>query len=144
MDSATALKEIDAVLASAAERWNRHDTATYAAHWMEDATFVNVVGMHREGRKRIQAEFDYLHAGRFKDSTFVILKRTVRFLKPDVAAVNVWWEMQNDPGAPGHPVENGVRRGVFTHVMLLTPDGWRFAASQNTDILPIPDFLQPA
>lgn len=141
MDSSASLNEIDAVIASTVEKWNRHDMAGYASLWMEDASFVNVVGMHRDGRRELLAELDYLHADRFKNTDITILRRTARFLAPEIAAVNVWWEMHGDPGFPGHPVENGTRRGIFTHVMVRTPEGWRFAASQNTDSLPIPDPL---
>jgi hypothetical protein len=35
-----------------------------------------------------------------------------------------------------------MRRGIFTHVLERTPEGWRFVASQNTDVLPIPDPLR--
>ena len=141
MDSSAALKEIDGVIASSAELWNRHDAAGYASLWLEDASFVNVVGMHRDGRRELLAEVEYLHADRFKNTSIAILRRAARFLSPGVATVNVWWEMRGDPGFPGHPVENGIRRGIFTHAMVRTPQGWRFAASQNTDCLPIPDPL---
>ncbi|HET9320860.1 MAG TPA: SgcJ/EcaC family oxidoreductase [Bryobacteraceae bacterium] len=139
MNRSNALQDIEAVFAQMAELWNRHDTRAYTALWAEDADFVNVIGMHRRGRKELLAEMDYLHADRFKDTHIRIERRTVKFLTPEFALAHVWWEMNGDPGMPGIPTVNGRRRGVFTHVLQLTPEGWRFIASQNTDVLPVPD-----
>jgi uncharacterized protein (TIGR02246 family) len=139
MNTSNALHAIEAVFARMAELWNQHDTRAYAALWTEDADFVNVVGMHRHGRKELLAELDYLHTDRFKNTHIRIECHTVQFLTPELALAHVWWEMNGDPGIPGFPTENGRRRGVFTHVLRLTPEGWRFIASQNTDTLPIPD-----
>lgn len=143
----TAAQEIEALLQVQADLWNRHDTRAYAALWSEDCTFVNVVGMHRNGRAELAAELDYLHADRFKNTQVSMQLLTLRFPAPDLAVATVKWHMTGDPGMPGFPTQNGERNGVFTHVILRTPAGWRFIASQNTDALPIPDPLrtnQPA
>ena len=139
MNRSEAQQDIESVFSQMAELWNRHDTRAYAALWAEDADFVNVIGMHRHGRKELLAELDYLHAGRFKNTDIRIERHTVKLLTPELALAHVWWEMNGDPGMPGFPTENGRRCGIFTHVINLTPEGWRFIASQNTDRLPIPD-----
>lgn len=134
--------EIEAVFKTMAEHWNRHDTKAYAALWKEDSDFVNVVGMHRGNRRELLAELDYLHADRFKNSQIRLERHKIRMLNPDIAIAHLWWEMSGDPGVPGHPTQGGMRRGIFTHVLERTPEGWRFVASQNTDVLPIPDPLR--
>ncbi len=91
-----------------------HDTKAYTALWVEDV----------------------------KNTQIKMQSQTVRFLTPDIAVAHLTWEMTGDPGMPGHPVPGGNRGGIFTHVIQITKDGWRFVASQNTDILPIPDFLK--
>lgn len=136
------MKEIEALFAAMADLWNRHDTEAYAALWTDDADFVNVLGMHRYGRRELLAELNYLHAGRFRNTHIRLEPARVRFLTSEVAIAHVEWEMNGDPGMPGFPTLDGRRRGVFTHVVQLTPEGWRFVASQNTDILPIPDPLR--
>lgn len=142
MNNKTAIQEIEAVFARLAELWNQHDVREYVALWAEDSDFVNVLGMHRHGRQELLAELEYLHAGRFRNTQIRIERHTVKLLTGELALVHLWWEMNGDPGMPGHPTENGRRRGIFTHVMRLTPEGWRFVASQNTDVLPIPDPLR--
>jgi uncharacterized protein (TIGR02246 family) len=137
----TAKHQIEQLFAAMVEHWNRHDTQAYTALWTEDSDFVNVVGMHRSGRRELKAELDYLFADRFKNTRLRLLRHKVRLLAPGLALAHVWWEMSGDPGLPGVPMHAGYRRGVFTHVIQLTDRGWRFVASQNTDTLPIPDPL---
>jgi uncharacterized protein (TIGR02246 family) len=127
--------EIESVLGGLIEAWNRHDVDTYCQYWVEDADFVNVIGMRHQGREKIQDELAWLHAGRFSKTTMRILGYSIRFLYADAAVVHVHWQLDGDPGMPGHPSQNGTRRGVFTHVVQRTAAGWRFIASQNTDRL---------
>ncbi len=136
--------EIDHLIQTQADLWNCHDTKGYAHLWTEDCTFVNVVGMHRGNRAELLAELDYLHRGRFKNTQVTMERLTLRFLSPELAVATVRWDMTGDPGIPGFPTQNGERRGIFTHLVLRTAEGWRFAASQNTDTLPIPDPLHTA
>src|SRR5579864_3294804 len=137
-----AIQEIEALFNEMEKQWNRHDIQAYAELWTEDADFVNVLGMHRGSRQELQAELDFLHAGRFKNTQVRLEQRKIRLLTPEVAVAHVWWEMNGDPGMPGFPTRDGKRNGVFTHVLQQTPQGWRFVASQNTDTLPIPDPLR--
>ena len=136
-DNAAARGEIEKVLTALQESWNRHDVPAYAAMWQEDADFVNVLGMYLKGRAALQAELEFLHADFFRDSQVRLTRRQIRFLAPHIALVHVWWEMT---GARGLPIRNpdGSRSGVFTHLMVSTPEGWRFAATQNTENAPMP------
>ncbi len=142
MNHNQAIQEIDEVIALLPVYWNRHDLQAYCGLWKEDADFVNVLGMHRAGRGELLRELEYLHAGRFRDTEISLERRQVRLLTPDVAVVHMWWVMRGDPGMPEIGVRGGERHGVFTHVLERTPEGWRFVASQNTDVLPVPDPLQ--
>ena len=134
-----AIREIEAIVEQMAERWNRHDTRSYADLWTEDCMFINVVGIDRHGRRELLSELDYLHKDRFRNTQIRVERQAVRLLAPDLAVANVWWHMTGDPGMPEYPTRGGERRGVFTHVVQRTAAGWRFVASQNTDRLPIPD-----
>ena len=142
MNDQTATHEIEAVFARLVELWNRHDVKQYAAMWADDSDFFNVLGMNLHGRQELLSELEYLHAGRFNKTQIRTEHHTVKLLTPELALAHLWWEMNGDPGMPGHPSENGRRHGIFTHVMRLTPQGWRFIASQNTDVLPIADPLR--
>jgi uncharacterized protein (TIGR02246 family) len=134
-----ATREIDTVLDTLIEHWNRHDMPSYASLWVEDADFVNVLGRRLHGRAEILAELQFLHQGPFRSTQVAILERSVRFLSPEVAVVHAIWEMKGVgpmPWAAAH--NNGERRGVFTHVIEQRPEGWRFIASQNTETVALP------
>jgi len=53
--TADAKAQIANVVAALVDSWNRHDMATYAAQFTENADFVNVLGMHYGGRPEIEA-----------------------------------------------------------------------------------------
>ena len=131
--------EIDAMLASLIDCWNRHDIPAYTSFWLEDCDFVNVIGTHHHSRGKLQAELEWLHGGRFRNSQIRRLEHSIRFLSPDLAIIHMRWHMDGDPGMPGHPSDDGVRRGIFTHVaQRISKGGWRFVASQNTDVVSVP------
>jgi len=140
----TAQQEIEAALGAMFAAWNRGDLEAYVGFWSQDGELVNVMGMHRRGRAEILAELEFLHATRFRGTQIRDLGHSIRCLAPEIAVVHVRWEMRGDLGQPGHEVAGGVRRGIFTHTVRRTDEGWRLASSQNTDIQPIPDFLAAA
>jgi hypothetical protein len=53
--SKDATASVKSVMASLAESWNRHDVTAFAAALRDDADFVNVIGMHWQGRHEIEA-----------------------------------------------------------------------------------------
>jgi uncharacterized protein (TIGR02246 family) len=119
--------------------WNSGDVKAYASFWSHDGELVNVLGMHRQGRAEILAELELLHATIFRGSQIRDAGHSIRFLAPEIAIVNVRWEME---GHAAGPEQREVRRGVFTHTIMRSDEGWRLVASQNTEIQPVPDFLK--
>ena len=57
---------------------------TFAA----DGDFTNMRGVHRRGRKDIEAWFTSLFAGNLKDARRTDIARSIRFFAPDVATVD--------------------------------------------------------
>lgn len=127
-------KEIDELMESMFNAWNRGDLHTYTNFYREDADLVNVLGIHRHGRAEILAELEALHQHRFKGTLTLDLGHTTRFLTPEIAIVLVRWEMQGVNLAPEEDPSGRTRRGVFIHVAESTPQGWQLIASQNTEI----------
>jgi len=129
--------QVGAVVSALTESWNRHDMTAYAAHFTEDADFVNVVGMHWQGRREIEAQHAYLHRTIFRNSTLRNLDRSVRFLDLGVALAHVRWEMTGHESVPGWHVPE-TRRGVLTAVLVHEGNRWCITALHNTDIVPLP------
>ena len=106
------------------EAWNAHDMAAMATLVSEEADFVNVWGLHWQGRARIEKEHADRHRGQFKDTTWTTRELRVQFLKPDVALVHLAWAMQPP------------REGLFTWVMLKERGQWQIRAAHNTNVAP--------
>lgn len=124
-----------------ADAWNRHDMDAFAALFGEQADFVNVIGLHWQGREQIQRAHAELHRTRMKDSRLAIQSHSVRMLRPDVALVHATWELTGDTGIDNLP--SPPRHGVLSFVVTREGGRWLIAASQNTDIVPLPN-LPPA
>jgi uncharacterized protein (TIGR02246 family) len=127
-----------------AETWNRHDMKAFGALFTPDADFVNVGGIHWQGRELIQLNHAFLHAaipadsagvtppesayGIFKTSILTFKQVDVRFLRKDVAVAHVQIEAQGDARTkdPRHALL----------VMILTKENgrWSVAVAQNTEI----------
>ena len=106
------------------QAWNAHDMAAMATLVSEDADFVNVWGMHWQGRARIEQEHAERHRAQFKDSRWITRELRVQFLKPDVALVHLAWAMQPP------------REGLFTWIMLKERGKWLIRAAHNTNVAP--------
>ena len=91
--------------------WNKHDAKAFSMVFAEDADFTNVRGMSAHGR----AEVEKFHAPRFattfKDSHQKITETKIRFIKPDVAAVDARWEMTGAKTAEGQDIP--LRKGLL-------------------------------
>ena len=72
-----------------ATAWNAHDATKMAAIWAEDGTVVNPVGRWAKGRTQVQQLFTEEHNTNLKGTTFAWETPTFRWVKPDVAFVDV-------------------------------------------------------
>ena len=129
--------QIANIVAALADSWNRHDMATYAAQFTEDADFVNVIGMHWHGRSEIEARHVDVHRTIFRNSTLRTLDYSLRLLSPGVVLANINWEMAGHENPPGANFAPGLRHGVITGVLVEREGRWLIAAFHNTDVAPI-------
>ncbi len=115
------------------DAWNKHDAHAFAMTFTEDADFTNVAGVHAEGRARIESFHASVFAGIFKESHQTVQIRSIRFLTPALAAVDIDWEMigaKSPDGAPRPP-----RKGLLSWVMARQSDGsWLIQVMHNTEL----------
>jgi uncharacterized protein (TIGR02246 family) len=117
--------------------WNIHDAHAFALTFTEDADFTNVAGVHAQGRSNVEAFHAPMFAGRFKDTHQTARVRSIRFLRPDLAAVDVDWEMNGAKSADGSPRPD--RKGLLNWVMAKQGDGsWLIQIMHNTDLTDFP------
>ena len=121
------------VVAEFLDAFNHHDAHGWAMPFTEDGDFTNVSGLTRHGRKEIEERFKGLFAGSLKDAHRTVNIKHIRFVKPDVAAVDAEWELTGSKAADG--AENPVRKGIFTWVMVKQDGGWKFADFHESEFV---------
>lgn len=129
-----AAQTVEGTLNALCDAWNVHDMDALAMLFCEDADFVNVIGMRFKGREEIATAHRELHRERFAKTQIKQLLCSVSYLGNDVAIAHVRWEMTGDPAAA-----TGVRRGTMTHLLARRNGEWLFRATQNTDIVRVPE-----
>lgn len=116
-----------------ADAWNSHDMDELASLFDDDASFVNVVGMHMRGRDQIRQAHATVHSGPYRDSHVVVEVEDARELAPDVIIAHARSELEGDERLPGE-----VRRSILTLVIHHGNDSWGIAAAQNTFVVTPP------
>ena len=127
---------IRAVMDRFMDAWNRHDVHAFAAVFAEDADFTNVRGQGASGRAKIEEFHARPFATMFKDSHQKYTDIKIRYLRPDIAAVDVHWEMTGATDAQGNP--RPLRQGLLNFVMMKNAGQWQIAVMHNMDLIPPP------
>jgi uncharacterized protein (TIGR02246 family) len=112
--------------------WNQHDAHEFSLVFAETADFTNVKGMGASGRVPIEQ----FHAGAFqtyfKASHLTASVKSTRFIKPDVVAVDVLWEMTGATAPSGVPIP--LRQGLANLVMTKQGESWSILVMHNMDL----------
>jgi uncharacterized protein (TIGR02246 family) len=129
-------KAIREVVNQFVEAWNSHDAHAFAAVFTEDADFTNWRGTGASGRAKIEEFHAPRFATIFKNSTLKYSDIKIRFLRPDVAAVDVRWGMTGATDAQGNPLPD--REGLLDFVMTKDTGKWEIAVMHNLDLTALP------
>jgi uncharacterized protein (TIGR02246 family) len=121
----------DQLIADWDNAWNVHDADAMALLFHEDGTFVNIVGTYQKGREEMRHSNAAIHASFYKDSALRSKVLDARELVPGVVLAHATHELEGDARAPGQTL-----RFVTTWVIEQRAGTWKFAAAQNTRIMP--------
>ncbi len=124
----------EAVAYAFAEAWNDGDAEALAGLFVEDADFVNVVGLWWNRRERIRSAHDYGFRKIFAGSRMELQKVRVRDLGGGTAVVHALWSLSGQLPQAGE--EPGERMGVISFVVRQQDGGWSAVSAQNTDRVP--------
>jgi uncharacterized protein (TIGR02246 family) len=134
---AAAAAPIRAIADAFLTTWNQHDMAAFAALYADDADFVNVYGLWWTGRQAIEDAHVATHVSIFRASTLTLAQpHSIRFIATDVALCRTHWTLTGIQTRAGGAAPD--RRGRLLHVLKHNGARWQIAATQNTDITPMP------
>jgi len=127
-----------AIKAIVAERWmggwNTHDAHQFSSIFAKDADFTNVRGQSASG----QAEIEKFHAVAFerffKQSHQTGEVTKIRFLRADLAAVDIHWEMAGAVDNTGKPIP--YRTGLANCIFTKSGGEWLVTIMHNTELTP--------
>ncbi|HUD12115.1 MAG TPA: SgcJ/EcaC family oxidoreductase [Terracidiphilus sp.] len=114
------------------DAWNHHDARAWTALFAEDADFTNVHGVGASGRSDIEEFHARVFAAQFKNSHQKYTGIKTRFIRPDVAAVDVHWEMMGATDPAGNPVP--LRQGLLNFVMTKSEGKWQIVVMHNMNL----------
>ena len=112
--------------------------AAFSMVFHEDADFTNVRGMTARGRKAIETFHRRLFEGdgaqgvpSFKNAVFKVLDTRIRFVRPDVANVDVTW---TQTGSVLDGKDRGLRKGLMSWIATKERGAWGVAVMHNMDL----------
>ncbi|MGB2678144.1 MAG: SgcJ/EcaC family oxidoreductase [Candidatus Acidiferrum sp.] len=129
-------KAIRGLIDSFIDAWNRHDAHAFGTLFAEDADFTNWRGMGAKGRSKIEEFHAPIFATIFRNSHLGYTDSEIRFIRADVAAVDVRWEMTGALDVQGNPMPD--RRGLLNFVMSKDAGQWRIIVMHNLDLTTLP------
>jgi uncharacterized protein (TIGR02246 family) len=122
--------------------WNAGDAAAYSRHFAEDGTCTNIRGELFNGRQAFIQRHDYLFKGPFRGSTLKQDLVSLKFVRPDVAVVEVLTSVSGiQKLSPGTKTDDkGRLRTRLLQVVVKEKGEWEIVAYHNTDAdVPTPD-----
>jgi uncharacterized protein (TIGR02246 family) len=127
--------EIEMQVAARVEAWNRGDARGFTANLQDDGTFTNLVGMVICGRETFERRVAEILAGVFQGSRMQARIRHLRFIRSDVALIDVDTEISGLRSLPfGIQSRDGVLRAAQLWVMSKEQGTWSMAAFHNVDL----------
>jgi len=144
-DPAAAAEEalIRKVVDAEEDAWNRGDAKAFAARFQEDGSFTDVFGAISRSRAELEKRQVELFAAHFKGSLLALKVRRIRFLRPDIAIVDIDTEVTGSHKLPPaiHVDADKVLRTRLQQVMAKTGTDWVVAAFHNVDVKTPPETL---
>jgi uncharacterized protein (TIGR02246 family) len=144
-DAVAAAEEplIRKVIDAEEDAWNRGDVKAFAARFQEEGSFTDMFGTVSRGRKELESRHAALFASYFKGSLLALKVRKVRFLRPDVAIVDIDTEVTgfHKPPSGIYVDAEKVIRTRLVQVMVKAGNEWAIASFHDVDVKTPPETL---
>ena len=120
--------------------WNQGDAVAYSRHFAADGTFTNIAGQFFIGHEAFLKQHEVIFKGRFKETRLQQDIVSLKFVRPDVAVVEVLTSVtgvvagQLAKGTSGD--EKGRLRTRLLQVVVKQGEQWKVVAYHNVDVKP--------
>ena len=120
--------------------WNKGDAVAYSRHFAADGTFTNITGQFFNGYDAFLKQHQVIFEGRFKQTTLQQDIVSLKFVRPDVAVVEVLTSVtgvvaaQLATGTSGDAT--GRLRTRLLQVVVKQGGEWKVVAYHNVDVKP--------
>jgi uncharacterized protein (TIGR02246 family) len=104
------------------DAWNRHDAHATAIAYVEDGDFSSTTGIPSHGWKELEAHYNEIFTTFLKDAHRTDTVKSIRFLGPDIASVDIDWQMTGARTRDGRDAPN--RKGLLTWIVTKHNGQW--------------------
>lgn len=128
--------QIRAIVEEQVTAWNAGDAVAFSKSFAENGSFTNVRGTVFYGHKAFEDRHREIFTGFFKGSKLAMSITRIRFVRPDVAILDLATELSNLSGAPPGVRPNAAGRIRTRLQQVFVNDGgvWRVESYHNVDV----------
>jgi uncharacterized protein (TIGR02246 family) len=112
--------------------FNQKDAKGTASFWSEDGDFVTYLGDLLHGRQEIEKYFQTTFTRYYQTAQTKLSEPMVRFLKPDISAVDVKWEIIGRKDADGKSLPT--LKGIMVWTMTKEKEQWFIEIMHNVTL----------
>lgn len=130
---------VESMIVRMFEAANNGDVKGFVSVFAEDVEFRNVFGHLAKGRQAVEDWHAPMFSGprqpgrpSFVNARLEVLDTSIRFLRPDVAAVNIKWRQTGAIAPDGQPW--GTRIGLMSWVVTQENGVWAIEEFHNMDL----------
>ena len=114
------------------EAWNAHDMKALAELFVDDAHWINIVGMHWRGKPAVVAGHAAYHQTFFRTTGIEMADVEIREISPDVAAAVILLKVE--PFTPPDGITRPSSEDRLSLILTKRSGRWRVAHGHNTVI----------
>jgi uncharacterized protein (TIGR02246 family) len=104
------------------DAWNRHDAHATAMRYVEDGDFSSLTAVDSHGWKELEEHYAAIFTTFLKDAQRKDTVRSIRFLTPEIASVDIDWQMTGAKTRDGQDLP--VRKGLLTWIVTKHDGQW--------------------
>ena len=104
------------------DAWNHHDAHATAMRYVEDGDFSSTTGIPSHGWKELESHYNEIFTTFLKDAQRTDTVKSIRFLGPDIASVDIDWQMTGARTRDGKDAPN--RKGLLTWIVTKHNGQW--------------------